>query len=383
MDNANRHSRLHWMLVSLSLLVLASVAGWWVWGRSVSTASRAGRPGVMHPQDRSEAMPVEHETPFFLPDPDEDADAAVTALLPVPAEQEDVEFTPYEPGSLVYAVDSYVRDEQASVDRLKGETFHQTLRGLADFRDSYSMLIMDVNPEPASPESLKLIVYSRRFAKLLEHAGNGLDPADAMEVVALLRDDLARWEGLWAQGQRIRALSVWTHIPTKPMGGGETLIVPLTYRINATVLLAGALELQEALPSVVQMSKTLGDDVNWSAAGYASDKILMSLDLEELSLERRAVVEQYQAWKSGQEQGIFAYERVELPSFASARRPFERATWLGASVDISAGSVVVEIPHQFGYRPFASGEGYSDSRGRSPILKEVVAYAEAYCQAKP
>ena len=79
---------------------------------------------------------------------------------------------------------------------------------------------------------------------------------------------------------------------------------------------------------------------------------------------------------------ILEYKTVELPSFDSLRRPFDRATSLGAAVDFSTGKTTIEIPPQYTYITRADGKGYYDPTSNSAVLRKVIGFAKAYSNAK-
>lgn len=301
--------------------------------------------------------------------------------LGLPSPFEDMQLSPYKKGSLVYAVDAYVRDEGERVKQLKQEAFRDTLLKMSDWNSNYyKLVIQDAEPSPSHPSSLQLIIYSRRFAKLVGHGHGGLTPEQRAMITHLLRSDLSRWRTLWSEGQRIRAPITLFHSVNK---ASDKLIAPLTFRINSAILLVGACSLRESLPAVLESVEVLGEDTNWAAVGYACDKILTSTQVEGLGAERRRILGEYQDWKAKEGAGILEYETTELPSFDSLRRPFERATSLGAAVDFSTGKTLIEIPPQHTYITLRGGKGYYDPTGSSAVLKKVVAFAKAYSGAAP
>ena len=300
--------------------------------------------------------------------------------LPLPSPfDEEVHFTPYKPGSLIYHVDRYVEDELELAKQISNESFEETLLNTIGWNSNYSKLVVNTQASPAHPSSLKLIVYSRRFAKLVEHGREGLTGEERLGIVKQLKLDLARWRSLWADGWRIRTGIRTLHSVTKK---SDELIIPVTYRINATMILVGAFSIEEALPVVIEGVDTLGVDTNWSAAGYACDKILTSLHSKELGAEERRILNEYDAWKTQQNTKVFEYEILELPSFKSARRPCERATSLGAALDLSEGTVSIEMPPQYSYWNMREGKGYHDLTGSAEVQRRAIDFAKAYSQAR-
>lgn len=292
---------------------------------------------------------------------------------------EDVHLTPYKPGSLIYHVDHYVEDEATLAKQIGNESFGETLLNMSDWNSNYGKLVTNASLNPPLPSFLRLIIYSRRFAKLVEHGHEGLSEEERLGIAKQLKLDLAQWRSLWDDGQRIRAKVKRLHSVTKR---SDELIIPVTLRINATILLAGACSIEESLPLVIESAETLGDDTNWSATGYACDKILSSLDSKTLGAEQQRILDEYHAWKSPQRTKIFEYETVELPSFKSPRRPYERATSLGAALDLTEGTVSIEMPPQYTYHILRQNRGYFDPTGSSEVLRKATEFAKAFCEAK-
>lgn len=266
-------------------------------------------------------------------------------VLPSPFDE--FQLSPYEKGSLTYAVDMYIKDEATLVEQIKKETLAETILEMSDWNSNYyKLVIQDAEPTPSHPSSLKLIIHSRRFAKLMDHSHRGLTGEEIAMITGLLRSDLSRWRKLWSKGQRIRARTTILHSVKKP---SDELIVPLTFRINTMILFVGASSLRETLPLVLEAVEVLGEDTNWAAVGYACDKILTSTEVENLGPEQRRVLEKYRAWKTKEKVRILEYETIKLPSFDSLRRPFDRSASLGAAVDFSTGKTIIEIPPQHTY----------------------------------
>jgi hypothetical protein len=301
--------------------------------------------------------------------------------LPLPSPlDENAKLTPYAPGSLVYHVDKYVADEANSVKQISGESFRETLFNMIDWESNYYKLVIgNMDSIPASPSSLKLIIYSKRFSKLIEHGREGLTEEEKSDIVNQLKNDLAKWKKLWADGQRIRSKVTILHSGTN---SSEELMVPLTIRINTAILLTGAYSIEESLPVVIKIVDTIGVDTNWSAVGYACDKILCSLNSKKLNKQQQKIIDEYQAWRSKQDERIFEYEKVVLPSYKSSRRSFERATSLGANEDFSNDKVSIEMPLQYLYITLREDKGYYDPIGISEIQKKVVDFAKAYSKTK-
>jgi hypothetical protein len=270
-----------------------------------------------------------------------------------------------------------------SVKQIESESFQDTLLNMTDWDSNYLKIgIGNMDSIPASPASLKLIIYSRRFAKLIEHGREGLTEEEKTGIVNQLKNDLAKWKKLWNDGQKFRGEGITGYLLHSPDINSEDLIVPLTFRINSMILLAGALYIDELLPLVIECVDTIGEDTNWSAVGYACDKILNSLDSKKLNTVQKKILNEYQAWQSKQYTSIFEYDKVELPSYKSSRRPFERATSPGANEDISAGKVSIEMPLQYLYITLRQDKGYYDPTGISEVQKKVIDFAKAYSKTK-
>ncbi|MHC4212908.1 MAG: hypothetical protein ACYSWP_05975 [Planctomycetota bacterium] len=295
-------------------------------------------------------------------------------------EEGEVRLTPYKPGSLIYHVDRYVKDETENARLIGAESFDETLLNIVDWKSNYNKLIIDDAYPPVRPSGLKLIVFSRRFAKLMEHGYEGLTEEGKLSVIDLLKSDLVRWKKLYAEGQRIRAPVTYYGRPGKR---SEELIVPLSMRINVTTLFIGQFSIEKALGPVLESVETFGVDTNFSAVGYACDKILSSLNPDNLSGDCRGVIDKYHTWRTTEKPKILEYKTLELPSYRSSRRPAERATSLGAALDFSKGKIRIELPPQFRYLPMRDEEGYYDPTGSTEILKKVINFAKDYCKAKP
>ena len=242
------------------------------------------------------------------------------------------------------------------------------------------MLILGETGLPSHPFCLKSTVYSRRFAKLIEHGHKGLTEQEKSGILDLLNSDIVRRKRLCAEGQSIRAKTGYFD---KPGIASEDLIFPLSMRINATILFIGQFSMEQALGSVLETADTFGVDTNFSAVGYACDKILSSLKSDNLSGQRRRIIDEYRTWRSTEKPEILEYKTLELPSYQSPRRPFERATSLGADLDFSKGKVKIEMPPQYQYFTLRDDKGYYDPTGSTEILKKVIKFAQDYYKAKP
>jgi hypothetical protein len=287
---------------------------------------------------------------------------------------------PGKPTELSVMKERWTRDEEARIREISSEDFGESLTAMVDWDSNYLTIVLDTDPEPSAPGCLQLIVYGRRFAKLLEETRLGLTGAQVAATVSRLQDDLRKWQEVVSNGQ-----TLWDRVRyyKRVDRDSSELVVPLTMRINATILLIGERAVYAGLPAVVQSVDTLGNDTNWSAVGYACDKIMSSMPREGLSPDQLATLASYEDWKSKSDHpGFFQYKVVELPSFRSSRRPFERATSLGAEVDESQGTITVELPPIYDVWRSARERGtYGDPTGQNLIGKQVVEYARQFCAA--
>jgi hypothetical protein len=262
---------------------------------------------------------------------------------------------------------------RASIEK---ETFRQTLAMMVDFDTNYMRLVLaDASFFPPLPDSLKLILYSRRFAKLLEDTAGGVPPELAAAMRESLRDDLRRYSRLVKEGQKLDANSLPA---SRADGESQDLIVMLLFRVNSQLLLIGERCVVECLPEVLETVDTLGQDVNWCAGSYACDKILAGLKSRPVPPQQQAALEEYDRWKRDLgDPGFFTYKVEKMPSFRSLQRPYERATSMGAPVDASPGTVSVELPSIFKVYIGSLGKNrrYIDVNGKLPTARKVVEFA--------
>jgi hypothetical protein len=270
----------------------------------------------------------------------------------------------------------WIAGEARNRAAIEKETFGQTLAMMVDWNTNYfKLVIQDASPLPSLPDSLKLILYSRRFAKLLEDTAGGVPPEQAAAMRDSLRDDLRRYRRLVKEGQTLDANT----LPLSRVGGdSQDLIVMLLFRVNSQLLVAGERSIRECLPEVLETVDTLGQDVNWCAASYACDKILAGMKGRPVTPQQRAVLEEYDAWKRDLgDPGFFTYKVEKMPSFRSLQRPYERATSMGAPVDASAGTVSVELPsiYKVYTGPMDNKRRFLDVDGKTPTARKVVEFA--------
>jgi hypothetical protein len=240
--------------------------------------------------------------------------------------------------------------------------------------------VLGVDPDPSLPESLKLTLFSRRFAKLLEDTQKGVGPETVKLLRQGLRDDLDRYAGLVRGGQGLRAE---TKFLKKVGTNSQELIVPLSFRINARLLLVGERACVDCLPEVIATVDTMGEDVNWAAAAYACDKIMSAMVAGKSPAPPNLA--QYQEWRTAQKKtAFFDYRRIDLPSYKSPRRPNERATAMGAAPDFSAGTVSAESPPDYAvYRtPRQGADHYLDRSGNTQVARQIVAFARKLIASK-
>jgi len=284
------------------------------------------------------------------------------------------------PPKLSVMMERWVADERKAIEEVEQETFETTLEMMADW-DSYFKLILNADSLPSLPGSALLIIYSRRFAKLLEETRSGPSDRQITALMTCLASDTAKWTALAEDGQSLVAQVVLLHGHIEDQ---SDLIVPLTFRINATILLMGQRSIQAGLPLIVEAADTLDEDTNWAIVGYACDKILSTVDRTQVSPGQQAVLQQYATWKASVSNNSFSdYKVVELPTFRSTRRPHERATHMGAPIEFPEGSISVEFPPMFTYfkRRSSHQERYHDPKGQAPVAKRIVEFARRFLAA--
>lgn len=268
-------------------------------------------------------------------------DAAVKNAVDAPRQIGDRSSAP----SLSHAIDGWRADEEKRIAVIAGESFDQTLDAAGGFAQNYFTMTTECDGTPTTPESLLFIIYSRRFAKLLDDSKGGLSPAQTAIVSKRIRSDIEHWHRLSASGQSFRRSEI---ITGGPQYKTEDLLYQIGYRINAGVLLAGECAARECLPAALEAVDALGADANLSAGAYACDKILSLTDYEAMDWRQVAVAKKYLAWKGTVRENAFAsYESVKVPSFMSKARPFDRATAMGLPVDSSQGEITIEVPPVF------------------------------------
>jgi len=363
------------LLIVLAILLVVAIRR----ARRESPGAREGEAGVagqpmalQQPSDSpvTRSQGADHEG---LPDPLNDISFAESLV-------DDLIADFGRPPELSVMMERWTADEEARIQQISSEDFDQTLAATVDWESNYFKLVLDADPRPSLPSSLKLIVYSRRFAKLLEETRSGLTGRQIAATVSRLQDDLLRWKELVSSGQSLVGGQALVRVDRD----SAELIVPLTIRINATILFMGERTAHPGLPAILESVDTLGNHTNWSAVGYACDKIMSSMPREGLSQEQLAVLASYATWKKKSEHGkFFQYTVAELPSFRSPRRPFERATSLGAEVDLSHGTITVEFPPMYTVVVLLerAGGGYYDPSGQNVVAQQVVEYARQFCSA--
>jgi len=224
------------------------------------------------------------------------------------------------------------RQPATRIELLEQETFEETLGMMGDWESNRYFLSGDLDAL-TGPSSLRMTIYCRRFAKLMEETEGGLSANQVEAILNRLEIDLAQWGGLSASGQSLAAEVVTT-------GGGELnhsdLIVPLTTQINATILLIGERSVEEALPLVLEAVDTIGADTCWAVVGYACDKIMTSMADRQMTTAQRQVVEEYLEWKEGLENKSFSEYTV------GGLDPFRTTEWRWYVGD--EGEIQVELP---------------------------------------
>jgi hypothetical protein len=231
------------------------------------------------------------------------------------------------PMDLKQAVNNWLDEEQKLIERLRGETYEQSLALMSDWGSSYSKLSLDVDPQPVLPESAKLIVHSRRFAKLMKDTAGVKWNAERDRTLKLLQADTVHWAKLYSEGQRPEG----DFMLTKVGENSSNLIVPLMFRMNTSLLLIAQHPDPACLPAVVQHAKTLGDNyTNWAIAALAADRIMSAASPSGWTKDQLAALEHYRTWKRGSKPAEFTtYVVVDLPSYESPNRPYDRASSVG------------------------------------------------------
>ncbi len=271
----------------------------------------------------------------------------------------------------------WVEDERRAVTLIKKEGFADSIAMMADWDTSYLKLVLPGEARPALPESLKRILYSRRFAKLLEDTRDGVSKEQRLLLKNNLRKDLAHFRQLVQDGQDLSSpVRLFKKVGTK----SEDLLVPLSYRINAQVLLIGQRSVDECLPEIVDVAQVMGEHTNWSAVAYACGKILDQMNTGLAPSEQQGILAEYAAWKAVPENSALLTRPSQMvPSFMSTQRPFERATSMGAPLDRSEGEIRIELPPMYEVfvtsSPGESGK-YIDISGKSAAARVIVGFAE-------
>jgi len=90
----------------------------------------------------------------------------------------------------------------------------------------------------------------------------------------------------------------------------------------------------------------MGDlDTNWSAVGYAANKILSTLPPSAINVEQAAILQEFEQWKA---QPMVArwtsYDTIKLAAYDSTRRPAGRATSLGVLAEMGSAPVETQVP---------------------------------------
>lgn len=276
--------------------------------------------------------------------------------------------------------------QERSIALMEREGFAESIAMMADWEANYSLeMVVAVQPNPVLPESLKTILYCRRFAKLLEDTRGGVTPDQVAAIREGMRHDTTLLRklvdgGLQSFDDRVQ---MW-HDRNKK---SDELLWPLTMRINAQVLLIGERSVTECLPEVLDVPDAMGEHTNWCVVAYACDKILTQMSSGSVSDQQRQILTEYAAWREPQKNsGLFAYQSQTLAPFRSPERPLGRATSTGAPVGASKETVVVEIPATYKVlqTPADNGKtGYLDvSKGRTATAKEVVTFARRVAALK-
>ena len=307
--------------------------------------------------------PLQMEEALRLATGHEDVPLAILALMEAQMGKQPSE------NEMRIIVNGWVEESREKARIISEESFETTLRQLAEW-DNYKDFILPTqgggaDPAPMVPASLQRIFFCRRFAKLLEVSTGGLSLEQRDIVHRQIREDLASWTKLREEGQNPVSGPV-----RHPEQAGEQSIVPLSYRINAVLLLMGQRPELEHLELILLAFNTKQDRANLSAIGYAADKVLMeAMKSDDLSADAVKILDGYTAWKAENGKFFTNYRADKFPSHRSARRPQERATYVGVPLDFEAGTVTIEVPPLY---PVLHGVSASCSR-RDPLRGDETA----------
>ena len=250
-----------------------------------------------------------------------------------------------EPPDWHETVDRLVGDEQNIANVIAMESLETTLTNMVDFPTNYRVWIPGPDAGVTSGYAVQTILYSRRFAKLMEDTQGVLSDSQKATIVGCLRKDIAKVRQLLDEDRA--HMGGWSD-GWSPEEAGEFL-EPLSYRMSATELLIGQRAIVEALPVIIEsVNVRLEAEIpNWVAAGYACDKILCAIDPSSVAGEQREILETYlrgRPKRLTREGSLLQYRTVEMPSFRAPVRPRDRASILGAREDHSRGTIIIEIP---------------------------------------
>jgi hypothetical protein len=306
--------------------------------------------------------------------------------------------TETEPPDVGKLIKGWEGDAEYERDRIADEDFLTTLKLMADYEQNYFRQVHGGMTCDGVGQSgcLKVIAMSRRFGKLVEQMREGGPAPDQVEeLLAQFRHDIRKFRDMRAKGPENGQGVLWAGMRySGSLEDQSDHVVGLAYRLNATELLIGQFALHEGLPLLMESFDARSGTIvrNWTSIAYACDKILSAAPTSELRPEQAAVREEYLAWKSalpektvygehpwmiqiaGRE--IFDYEIVKVPSYRSTRRPYERATTMGAPIDWTAGAVELEVP------PILQYDSLDRAYGESQPHAEVVAFARRFLDSR-
>lgn len=184
--------------------------------------------------------------------------------------------------------------EESQIEQIRAESFVESAIKMIDWDSNYLRIAMNAHLTPTLPESVDRIILSRRFAKLVDELRRDRSGENRLELQKLLASDLRKWADLYAAGQ-------------KPyLGGGlggpsrnpETLILALTYRLNATLLVLCQDPQPSTLGAAIKYADVMKEDgANWAIAGLAVSSVLEHLPQSEMSDAQKRVVDQYSVFK--------------------------------------------------------------------------------------
>ena len=296
-----------------------------------------------------------------------------------------------QPPPLSKAIEGWTSQEEEQIAAIRSESFLESLQGTATWMDNYFRIVHAqavAGPECAS--SLHNIYLSRRWAKLV--ASLSSDASLLPQVLEQLQSDTTLLEksmqhyGSLTDQNKTGAVQM----SRAPDDKGPLLVPEIMYRINTEILLMAQAGYAPATQTILETVDLLGEDMNWSVAGFASDMILSSVDTGSLSGAQQEVIDDYTRWKGELPEGhaFKRYERIDLPAFDSAFRPGDRSVVVGASARKGGESISFVAAPPYAESPLIdpvthelTGEWYSE-RDYRKSAKQLVDMLRRFNEAK-